>query len=103
VKRPRTLIASSLGLIVLVAMIAVGIALAGSDDDDTTATPPPGDAVETPTATPTPGAPAGLPPEFFDCLADQGVVIESPDEIHSVSPEVLQACFGSLHGGGGAP
>jgi hypothetical protein len=100
VKRPRTLIASSLAMIVLIALIVVGITLAGGDDDDTSTTAPPGDAVEAPSATPTPG---GLPPEFFECLADQGVVIESSDEIHSVSPEVLQACFGSLHGGGGAP
>ena len=65
---------------------------------------------ETPTETPEPSggatppaAPGSLPPEFFECLADQGFPIESEAEIHSVPPQALQACFGALHGGGGAP
>lgn len=64
---------------------------------------------EGPTETPepsgdaTPAAPGSLPPEFFECVADQGFPIESEAEIHLVPPQVLQACFGALHGGGGAP
>lgn len=53
-------------------------------------------------ATP-PGAPGSLPQEFFECVADQGVEIESEADLHLVPPQVLQACFGALHGGGGGP
>jgi hypothetical protein len=103
-KRSRTLAAASLAVIVLVAMVVVGIALAGGGDDEPSTNGTPSDAVEAPTETATPtGGPGALPPEFYECLADQGVVIESPDEIHSVPQQALQACFGSLHGGGGAP
>jgi hypothetical protein len=51
----------------------------------------------------TPPSAGQLPPEFMKCMADQGFPIESPDEIHSAPQQVLQACFGSLHGGGGKP
>jgi hypothetical protein len=91
--------------------IAVPITLAvfalaacgGGDDGNAAGTPEPGDGVEAPTQTATPNALGSLPPAFFECLADQGVVVESPDEIHSVPQEALQACFASLHQGGGAP
>jgi hypothetical protein len=101
VKRPRTLIAASATLIVLAAIVLGGLALAGSGDDDTTENPAPRDAIEAPTETATPPSGAGgLPPQFVQCMADQGYAIESPDDIHTAPPQVLQACFGSLHGGG---
>jgi hypothetical protein len=69
--------------------------------------PGPGEA---PTETPepseggtSPGVPSSLPQEFFECVADQGFDIESEADIDSVPPQVLQACFGALHGGGGVP
>ncbi|MGH9248255.1 MAG: hypothetical protein ACRD0W_01860 [Acidimicrobiales bacterium] len=46
-----------------------------------------------------PTNPAALPPEFLECLADEGFDVE-PDEVHSVPQQVLKTCFGSLHGGG---
>jgi hypothetical protein len=100
VKNARTLIAVSASLVVLAAIVLGGLALAGSGDnaiDDGA----PRDPVETPTETATPPSGAGgLPPQFVQCMADQGYAIESPDDIHTAPQQVLQACFGSLHGGG---
>jgi hypothetical protein len=59
----------------------------GSDDDEKTP----------------PSAPRQLPPEFLECMADQGFDVSSPDEIHSAPPQVLQGCLESLHQGDGAP
>jgi hypothetical protein len=78
-------------------------ACGGGDDGNAGSTPEPGDGVDTPSQTATPNALGSLPPEFVQCLADQGVAIASPDEIHSLPQQALQACFGSLHGSGGAP
>jgi hypothetical protein len=101
VKKPGTFIAVSAALVVLVGIVLGGFALAGSGDDDTAAKPAPRDAVEAPAETATPPSGAGeLPPQFVQCMADQGYAIESPDDIHAAPPQVLQACFGSLHGGG---
>jgi hypothetical protein len=33
-------------------------------------------------------------------MADRGFEVESSADIHSAPPDVLQACFGSLHSGG---
>lgn len=95
------------------ALGAAGIALVlsgcGGDDKKTTTSPAttrpaPSDAVEAPNEGDAPAGAAGqLPPEFVRCMADQGYEIESPAEFHSAPPEVLQTCFGSLHGGGGGP
>lgn len=103
-RRPRAAIAVPVALVVLVAIVLGGMALAGSGDGETTTNPTPGEGVEAPTktTTPQPGAPSSLPPEFVKCMADQGVVVESPDDFHSAPPQVLQACFGSLHQGGGS-
>lgn len=69
--------------------------------------PGPGEA---PTGTPQPpgsatppAAPSSLPPGFLECAADQGFDIQSEADIHSLPPKVLQACFGAVHEGGGAP
>jgi hypothetical protein len=87
----------------LFSAIAIAVALAllvgacGGDDDDNMTTSP------APAQTPVIGgaAPQGdlsqLPPEFVECMADQGYEIESPAEIHAAPPEVLQKCFGSAH------
>jgi hypothetical protein len=44
-----------------------------------------------------PSEPGSLPPEFVDCMAEQGFDIDSLDDMHSAPPQVLQACIGSLH------
>ena len=51
----------------------------------------------------TPPSTGQLPPEFMKCMADQGFPIESPAEVHSAPQQVLEACFGALHEGGGGP
>jgi hypothetical protein len=99
VRRPRTVIAAPLALIILVAIVLGGIALGRNGGKDSTTTRERRDAVETPTDTATP-APGALPPAFVKCMADRGFSVESPQEIHSAPPEVLQDCFGAVHGGG---
>jgi hypothetical protein len=85
-------------------VIALGLSSCGGDDDKATTTPAPPDAVETPNeSAPPPSGAAALPPEFVECMADQGFDVSSADDIHSAPTQMLQACFGSLHEGGGAP
>jgi hypothetical protein len=87
----------------------LGIAACGGGDDDD------GESTTTAPATTSPapqeperegGTPPGggqLPPGLAECFADKGYPLESPNEIHSAPPEVVQKCFSELHGGGGAP
>jgi hypothetical protein len=91
-RRLRAVIAIALALIAVVVGLA---ALAGGDGEDTT-TGPASRRTTTDNATP-PNAPGTLPPEFVDCMAEQGFDVDSPDEIHSAPPQALQACLGSLH------
>jgi hypothetical protein len=105
VRRPRPAVAVALALVVLVAIVVGGIALAGGDDEESKEASPP--ASEAPlgdggggTAPPGPGA---LPPALLECFADKGYAIQSPAELHSAPPQVVQECFGALHQGGGAP
>jgi hypothetical protein len=91
-------------IVLLVALALVIGACSGDDDakDNPSAKPsasekPPSDGRNT---QPSAGQ---LPPEFTKCMAEQGYPIKSLDEIHSAPQQVLQACFGALHGGGGAP
>lgn len=92
--------------IVIVVALALLVGACGDGDgqeDNATTTPP---ASQTPFggggAAPQ-RDPGQLPPEFVECMADQGFDIESSADIHSAPPQVLQACFGSLHGGGAGP
>lgn len=86
--------------------VVIGLALAscgGGDEESTTSTAPSG-GVEVPSGSgPPPSSPGSLPPEFIECMADQGFDIASSADIHSAPPQVLQLCFGSLHQGGAAP
>lgn len=87
---------------ILVALALLVGACGGDDEDDTpTAAPPASEAPLGGGATPP--STGQLPPAFIDCMADQGYEIESSDDIHSAPQQVLQACFGSLHSGGGTP
>jgi hypothetical protein len=86
VRRVRTLIA----LAVVLLMLAFALAACGGSDDTstttTTAGAPNGDAAP-------PSSLGALPPGFVQCMADKGFGVDSPDDIHSAPPEVLQACF----------
>ena len=86
------------------ALVVVALPLAGcgggDDDEETTTTPP---ATAAPSGGATAPSPSALPPQLLQCFADEGYEITSPAEIHSAPPEVVQKCFSSLHGGGGAP
>lgn len=79
------------------AVIGLALSSCGGDDAKETARP-------TPTATPsapteTAPAPTALPPEFLQCMADNGYDVEQGADIHSAPMELLQRCFGALHGG----
>lgn len=85
--------------VVLVAA-AISMGACGGGDDDT--------AEESRSPSPTPSSPSPtlsspdqLPPAFVQCMADQGFSVTSSADVHSAPPEVLQLCFGTLHGGGG--
>jgi hypothetical protein len=97
VRRLRAVIAVGLALVALAVMLA---ACGGDDDGDANTSPAPSEA---PSETTAPPAPGGLPPELVECYADKGYRVQSPADIHSAPPEVVQKCFSSLHGGGGAP
>jgi hypothetical protein len=86
--------------------VVIGLALpsCGGDDEKATTNSSPVPPVGAPSeGTTPPGDPGALPPEFVKCMADQGYEVESSADVHSAPPQVLQACFGSLHGSGGAP
>jgi hypothetical protein len=75
----------------VVALLPVLAACGGGNDREATPSPVPSTA------------PNGLPPAFTECVEGQGYEVSSPNEIHTLPQAVLQSCFGSLHGGGGAP
>jgi hypothetical protein len=79
-------------------VIALAFAGCGGDDEGAATTPAPTVTPEAPAET-TPD-PDALPPEFLECLAEQGYELSPSDDIHSAPPEILQACFESLHQGG---
>ena len=89
---------------VATALVALTLSVGACSDDDEQATTTPAPPVEVPSGTPAPPSdPGQLPPEFIECMAKRGFDVESSADIHSAPPQVLQACFGSLHQGGGAP
>ena len=90
-------------IVVALAALALALAGCGGDDEKATTKPAPPDAVEAPRETAPPTSPGELPREFVECMADRGFDVESSADIHSAPPEVLQACFGSLHQGRGGP
>jgi hypothetical protein len=105
----RTAISVAVALLAVIAIVVVGIAVAGGggDDGESSASPAPA-AAPSDGATP-PGVASQLPPGIAECLADQGVDIPEGADINeifhgdAVPPEVLNACFGALHGGGAQP
>jgi hypothetical protein len=84
---------------VTIGAMVIGLALSscGGDGEKPATSPAPTDTAEAPAASaPAPGA---LPPEFLKCMADRGVDVEQGADIHSAPQQVLEACFGALHGG----
>jgi hypothetical protein len=85
--------------VVLVAALAALFAASCSDDDGGADTSP---AVREKAPAPDEGSEpspdAGqLPPEFLECMAENGFEVDSSADIHSAPPQVLQECFGSIH------
>jgi hypothetical protein len=77
--------------------VAIALALSScSDDEDTTTSPAPRDEAGASTETAPPSAAGQFPPEFVECMGDQGIDLEKPSDIHS-SPEAFQACLEFLH------
>jgi hypothetical protein len=92
----RTVVAIAVALVALVLVVGL-VALGGvGDDAETTTTTAPADA---PSGGPAAPSVSALPPEFVQCMEDQGIDAESiPEQIHSPKGD---ACFNSLHRGGG--
>jgi hypothetical protein len=81
-------------------VIGLVLSSCGGGDDTDTARPAPRATPAAPSeSTPGPSAPSGLPPEFLECTADQGYDVEQGADIDSAPTELLERCFGSLHGG----
>jgi hypothetical protein len=81
--------------------VVIGLALSscGGDDQEEASRPTPTDTPAGATeSAPAPSTPSGLPPEFVQCMADNGYDVEQGADIHSAPRELLQRCFGSLHG-----
>lgn len=97
----RTAISVGLALVALIAIVVAAIALAGGGGGGESATSP--TPAQSPGGGAAPPSAGGLPPGIAECVADQGFELESPDELHSVPDDVLEACFDALHQGGGAP
>lgn len=87
--------------LVAIGALVIGLGLAGCAGEDeekaTTTSAPPVDAPSG--SAPPPSDPSALPPEFVDCMAAKGYKVKSSADIHSAPQQVLQACFGALHGG----
>jgi hypothetical protein len=96
VRRSRATIALVLALLVL----ALTLAACGGDNGETKTSPAPSGPQNKGATSPGAGA---LPPQLLECFADKGYKLESPGEIHSAPPQVVQECFGVLHQGGGSP
>jgi predicted small secreted protein len=101
VRRYRAVIAVTLALVALALLLAACGGGDGDGDGDEASTNP--SPTEAPSQRATPPSPSALPQELVECYADKGYKIESPADIHSAPPEVVQECFGALHQGGGAP
>ncbi len=100
-RRARMVMAGVLTLVAL-ARAAWG---GGDEEEDKKATPPPS---ESPSGgggggATAPSTPPQLPPELVKCYEKRGYKVESPADIHSAPPQVVQECFAALHQGGEAP
>lgn len=85
--------------VVPLALVALALVLAacGGDGEEPATSPAPSEAPSEGTA---PSSPGALPPGIEECLAERGVELESPADLHSAPPQAVEACFESLHSGG---
>jgi hypothetical protein len=92
--RARTLVVLALALV----SVALTLAACGGDDDGETTTDPP--PTESPSGSAAPPSLSAFPPGFLECLADQGIDLESVTDVSSVihSP-AGERCFDELHRG----
>jgi hypothetical protein len=82
---------------VLALAALIGACGGGDDGDDSPPAPPPPSEVPFGNRDAPPPSASQLPPEFIECMAKKGYDVASSADIHSAPPQVLQACFGSLH------
>ena len=79
------------------AAVVVGLVIAGCGGDDggdeETTTTAPSTELEAPSGATPPGGLGALPPGFVECMAEEGYDVQSPADIHSAPPQVLQMCF----------
>ena len=88
-RRHRAIVALALAVVALALLVA---ACGGGDENgDSTTADPAAPAPPSQGEAPSVGA---LPPEFVECMAEQGYEIESSADVHSAPPQVLQQCFG---------
>jgi hypothetical protein len=86
VRRPRALISVAPAL---VALALIPAACGGGDSNDE---PAPRDGA------PSPSSAGQFPPEFVECMADQGVEIEGPSDLHAPgAQQAFPACIQFLH------
>jgi hypothetical protein len=84
------------------ALVALALTLGacgGDDNEEETATSP-APAAEAPSGSPAAPSLSQFPPEFLECLGDQGIDLDSVTDVSAVihSPEGNR-CFDELHGG----
>jgi ABC-type uncharacterized transport system auxiliary subunit len=95
--RRRTVVIS-----IALTLIALALALSacGGGSDDPTTTTPPASAGAAPGGGAAPPSLSVFPPEFLQCLKDQGIDLQSATDISAVihSPQG-DKCFDLLHGG----
>jgi hypothetical protein len=91
-------VAVGAGVAALIIVIVAAFLFTGGDDEGTTSRPASSRERDAPSTDrgPQPGL-EGLPPGFVECMSSQGYEIQSPGDIHSAPPDVLQACFGASH------
>jgi hypothetical protein len=81
------------------ALVALTLVACGGDEGETTTAPAPTPA-EAPSGGQASPSLSTFPPEFVECLADQGIDVEAVDDVsEAIHSPGGQECFDLLHGG----
>jgi hypothetical protein len=99
----RLRVAIATGVALVAAVLPLAACGGGDDDGQTTTSPAPSSGLAPPGGGGTPPSAGALPPALMECYEDRGYEIESPADIHSAPPQVVNECFGALHQGSGTP
>jgi hypothetical protein len=105
----RTVMSVAMALVGLIAIVVVGIAVAGSGGDDGESSTRPAPAAAPSDGAAPPDVASQLPPGIAECLADQGVEIPEGATLNEIfhggalPADAVNRCFQRLHQGGGAP